>query len=759
MDLTMTFKSWIIAWTQWLDRRNESVRGKRPVSRPRRARLACELLEARIVPTLGNPLTMSQDLNFIADDEFGYSVAVSGNDVLVGAVGTKRLSGAGYLYEAASNLSAVAGNNQSTLVGTAYGTALEVQVTDALGNPISGASVTFTESNSVIGAGATFGGSTTIVSNAQGLAVAPVLTANDVAGKFTVTASVGNELSVQFNLTNSFPRLVFANVPHSVAPGQDFSFQVEIEDTNGSLLTGNDSAVSVSLVESGIIDIFEPVTITVQAVGGVATFTGNAVPNPGSYGLRANGNNLEPAVVSLAVTVESSLILPDPGNSAGDFFGNAVAMSGSYVLVGTDEINGGAGAAYLYSTSGQLLHTFQDPNNTAGDRFGYSVALSGGDVLVGTYELNGGGAAYLYNTSGNLLHTFQDPTKTAGDSFGYSVAMSGGDVLVGANNANGRAGAAYLYSTSGKLLHTFLNPKSTSEYVFGLSVAISGSDLLVGALGIGDFGQGVAYLYNTSGKLLHTFTDPNSVYAGLDGYGGTVALSGSYVLVGAAAESDSFLTKSAAYLYSTSGHLLHTFHAPNSTGHDGFGGALALSGSNILVGAAGINGAAGAAYLYNTSGQLLQTFLDPSNTGYDGFGGALALSGNNILVGAAGINGAAGSVYLYQPPSQLNALLGNNQSTVIGEAFDTALAVQITDHYHNPSQAGGIKVTFTIVPSGKVSGSFAGGKSKVTVTSNIDGIAAAPMLTANMHAGSFTVTATAPGLTEAVFTLTSTAAD
>jgi hypothetical protein len=101
---------------------------------------------------------------------------------------------------------------------------------------------------------------------------------------------------------------------------------------------------------------------------------------------------------------------------------------------------------------------------------------------------------------------------------------------------------------------------------------------------------------------------------------------------------------------------------------------------------------------------------------------------------------------------------GNSQSTVVGTAYPTALAVQVADGYQNPIQAGGINVTFTIVPTGTVSGSFAGGKSKVTVPTSSLGIATASKLTANTHAGSFTVTATAAGLTRAVFALTSTAA-
>jgi hypothetical protein len=131
-----------------------------------------------------------------------------------------------------------------------------------------------------------------------------------------------------------------------------------------------------------------------------------------------------------------------------------------------------------------------------------------------------------------------------------------------------------------------------------------------------------------------------------------------------------------------------------------------------------------------------------------------------IAATVAGVAGAAdfSLTSVAGPVAALVASAGNSQSTVVGKAYQTALVAQVADQDHNSLQAGGVKVTFTIVPSGRVSGSFAGGKSSVTVTTNAQGIATAPALMANTHAGSFTVTATAAGLTKTIFTLTSTSA-
>ena len=99
-----------------------------------------------------------------------------------------------------------------------------------------------------------------------------------------------------------------------------------------------------------------------------------------------------------------------------------------------------AGAAYLFSTNGTLLHHLHQSH--AGGRFrtisAASVAAVGSDrVLIGAHLTTraraDAGAAYLFSTNGTLLTTFTNPTPAATDSFGYSVAAVGSDrVLIGA---------------------------------------------------------------------------------------------------------------------------------------------------------------------------------------------------------------------------------------------------------------------------------------------------------------------------------------
>ncbi|MGQ9740852.1 Ig-like domain-containing protein, partial [Chloroflexus sp.] len=90
------------------------------------------------------------------------------------------------------------GNNQSAVVDTDFAQPLEVWVGDENGNPLSGVYVSFTAPAS--GASAVFPAGNGAVSDTNGLVQVPVR-ANNVAGTYTVTASVANA-STDFTLTN-----------------------------------------------------------------------------------------------------------------------------------------------------------------------------------------------------------------------------------------------------------------------------------------------------------------------------------------------------------------------------------------------------------------------------------------------------------------------------------------------------------------------------------------------------------------------------
>jgi hypothetical protein len=102
-------------------------------------------------------------------------------------------------------ITAGAGASQVTELGTDFAVPLAVTVTDDEGNDVSGASVTFSAPTSgASGVWAGHGATVVVTTDADGVATAPDLSANDTAGGYIVTAQVAGLTSeATFALVNS----------------------------------------------------------------------------------------------------------------------------------------------------------------------------------------------------------------------------------------------------------------------------------------------------------------------------------------------------------------------------------------------------------------------------------------------------------------------------------------------------------------------------------------------------------------------------
>src|SRR5439155_291403 len=141
----------------------------------------------------------------------------------------------------------------------------------------------------------------------------------------------------------------------------------------------------------------------------------------------------------------------------------------------------------------------------------------------------------------------------------------------------------------------------------------------------------------------------------------SVAVSGNYVVVGAAFDNTGASDAGSAYVYNLASATpttpIATLHDPAATAVDNFGRSVAVSGNYAVVGALLDNtGAsdAGSAYVYNLASATpttpIATLHDPAATAFDNFGYSVAVSGNYAVVGAWLDNtGAsdAGSAYVY----------------------------------------------------------------------------------------------------------------
>ena len=111
-----------------------------------------------------------------------------------------------------ASITATAGSGQNTLIGTAFSLPLTATVLDTASNPVSGAQVTFTAPPTCAGGSfqSTTNATETVLTDASGVAVSSVFTANAAAGPFVVTAATG-DLSAGFNLTNILGELTGSN--------------------------------------------------------------------------------------------------------------------------------------------------------------------------------------------------------------------------------------------------------------------------------------------------------------------------------------------------------------------------------------------------------------------------------------------------------------------------------------------------------------------------------------------------------------------
>ena len=270
-----------------------------------------------------------------------------------------------------------------------------------------------------------------------------------------------------------------------------------------------------------------------------------------------------------------------------------------------------AGHVYIFSNTGSLVATLASPNPQTAGGFGWSVAVSGNSLVVGAIgEAAGGFAAaghvYVFDDAGSLMTTLTSPNpQTAGD-FGFGAAVSGDIVIVGSPGevAGGfaRAGHAYVFRNTGSLVATLASPNPQNGGFFGASVAVSGKSVVVGAFGepAGGFAMaGRAYTFSNTGSLIAALASPSPQTGGL--FGNSVAVMGVSVFAGAPRETARGVDFGGqGYIFSNRGPFVATLTSPNSRVGGFFGGSVAVSGNSVVVGASGeaSGGFAGAGHAY-----------------------------------------------------------------------------------------------------------------------------------------------------------------
>ncbi|RMF62075.1 MAG: hypothetical protein D6748_00260, partial [Calditrichaeota bacterium] len=140
-------------------------------------------------------------------------------------------------------------------------------------------------------------------------------------------------------------------------------------------------------------------------------------------------------------------------------FGFSVSISGARALIGAPfDNNDSTGAAYVFTRSGTTWNQQQKltaGDGAAGDKFGYSVSLFDTTLVIGSpFDNTGRGALYPFVLLGGNWVQFskvQASDGAAGDKFGLAVSIQGTTVVAGAPNDTvsglANAGSAYFYHT------------------------------------------------------------------------------------------------------------------------------------------------------------------------------------------------------------------------------------------------------------------------------------------------------------------------
>jgi Ca2+-binding RTX toxin-like protein len=332
-----------------------------------------------------------------AGDEFGASLAVVGNDLIVGAPGSSLFGpgdGVVYVFDA---------NSEGATFGNLLAT-LSIPDAGALTNAHFGASV-----------GAT---NTTIVVGAPG--------ENDGIGEVDV---------FQGDTTQSNFGDLLLDVPNpTIQPGSDFGAAVA---GDGSDLIIGAPGVSFGSSIGGVylVDGTTGDVITKIANPDPSTMTGfgSAVAPVGSDILigSPDDNNgagaaylYAPPATTGGSTLLTTFIQPDGG---GGEFGFSVAGTQDTALIGAPGANLGttnAGAAYVFDanpaspTFGQAIAAVQEPTPTSGDELGSAVGFDDGALVAGAA---GAGAVDLYQASASIA--ISSTTTYATSSFN-SVIVS-----------------------------------------------------------------------------------------------------------------------------------------------------------------------------------------------------------------------------------------------------------------------------------------------------------------------------------------------
>jgi sugar lactone lactonase YvrE len=616
-----------------------------------------------------------------------------------------------------------AGDSQTTALGQAFGVALQVTVTDAGGVPTSGVGVTFSVVPGPAGAGATFAGTPgmPILTDQNGHATAPVLTANTTGGTFTVAASV-NQLTVNFNLTNLAYALAAPSVivgtaagnadvwllgagPWSATSNASWLQLVASSGSGNTLIQFSYSANSSTASRTGTLTI-AGLTFTVTQTGTsyttvnfLQTLVSSGLKNPQGIALDSVGNvyiaDTSSNTVKKWTAATKALSTPIP--------------SGLNTPAGVSV--DAKGNIYIADSKNNAIKVWNVTNQQV-----TSLGIGTLNLPIGI-AVDSQGNVYLSDSGHNAIKEWVAATKVV------TTLVSG---------LNGPRGVAV--DPQGNVYFADTNNNQVKEWIAATKAVVTLVSGLNSPRGVALDSQNNLYIADANNNAIKQW-NPTSLQVvtlpvtGLKGPGGVAVDSAANVYIGDT--NDSIIREF------TAGYLAFSAGIRNEGPQAGTDSVTAFALPASLPLAATSNQSW--LKITGSSGGVI-SFSFTANTSVNSRTAQITVLGQSVTVTQGG-----------DVPTTMTIAAGNGQSTPVSHAFATALEVRVKDAAGNG--VGGVAVTFTVTPgTNGASGTFA---SSVPVITTAGGYATASTLTAKTIAGTFTVTATA-GATSTIFHLTIT---
>lgn len=341
-----------------------------------------------------------------------------------------------------------------------------------------------------------------------------------------------------------------------------------------------------------------------------------------------------------------------------------VAVVGAYQ---EDNDSDSAGAAYIYRFDGLSWVETQRltaSNAVADGWFGYSVAIDNGTPLIGSAN---DAASFFRDPCCPEIAKITSSVPAEFDYFGDSVAISMDAVIVGVgpggDGPRTDVGWARVYRRAGSLWveeHTLTSSHGATYGWFGRAVSISGDVAIVGSHETDVVGptRFFAYIFRHNGSSWVEEEVLTATGGSMIDFGSEVAINGDIAVVAGNAGDGSGVGGVYVFRYDGSSWVVEqVLTASDGVAGDAFGGSLAISGNTIAVGAprddhsTGADG--GSVYLFRFNGDSWveeQKIIGSVRLPSDRFGASVGISADRVIVGGEwfSANGTPGSAYIFE---------------------------------------------------------------------------------------------------------------